>query len=59
MGHPGLLWDLLPRNKNNSKDNGVLGWSNSIHPTHRKVRDGWDTRAFVAGPVLRGVPREM
>ena len=20
-----------------------------LHPTHRKVRDGWGTRAFVAG----------
>ena len=35
----------MAENKSNSKDNG-LRLVYSIHPTHRKVRDGWGTRAF-------------
>jgi hypothetical protein len=32
--------------KATTKANSV-GWSSTFDPAHRKVRDGWGTRAFV------------
>ena len=42
--------DSLGFGVDNSKGNGLMG--DDLHPTHRRVRDGWGTRQSIRG--IRG-----
>jgi hypothetical protein len=41
-------WKRTDNSKGNS-NGGRCGNVDGLHPTHRRVRDGWGTETFVAG----------